>query len=401
MKKISVFLVLTMLLSLCTAFAAEDVPDYSDMSKIIILHNNSVPEGVSAYVEDPFMLVDGNFIYSGPKKGYNAMSHGGTFTLKNVAESDKYFAYLTLVPLYPDGEGGYTNVYRDEKNGKKYREYYYRTTDGDFAIFDKNPMYEDRVLKLKRGESVEFSLPEKISRGDAEMIFPEDMMWIIAVSTIHGQYVNYLRDGVMVKAFNPTSGDTGYTSGWFVKTDEKTIEKRIAGVKDDIRFTDVKPTDYFYEPVEWALSKEITNGTGNRTFSPHNTCTQAQILTFLWRSQGCPESDHKLIWIDQTKYYATAFKWAAEKGLIAGKVEPDSPCARIDVVRYMYLLEKDAKAEANLANKFTDVSPEDKPIVAWALERGITNGSGVNTFSPRSTCTRGQIVTFLWRAYAK
>lgn len=403
MKKISLILALTMLLSLCTGVvsAADDTPDYSDMSKIISMYNNSVPDDISSWVDAPFMVTDGNIIPAGNQTGYNAASKDGTFTLKNIASSHKYVSYIVVVPLYPNGNGYYTNVRYDENN-ESHSERFFYTTDGKFIEYPENPLYADNIVKIKKGESVEFPLPEKaLTQDNQELVFSEDMMWIVAASTVHGEYVDVTYDGKTVKEFKHSEYDTGWTNYWFVKVDDKTIDAKLAAANIDSRFHDVKTTDYFYAPIKWALEKEITNGTGTHTFSPNNTCTQAQILTFLWRAQGCPQAEKNLLWVDNSKYYATAFKWAAEKKIISGKIEPDAPCTRIDTVRYMYLLETDAQADISLANKMVDVAPEDKAIVAWALERGITNGTGVNTFSPNNTCTRGQIATFLYRAYAK
>jgi len=159
-------------------------------------------------------------------------------------------------------------------------------------------------------------------------------------------------------------------------------------------FSDVAPGDWFYEPVGWAVENNITAGTGNNTFSPEVTCTQAQILTFLWRAMGSPAPAGA---VSSDQYYAQAAQWALEHGIIDG-FEADTPCTRAMVVTYLWRL---AGRPETAGSQFADV-PADAgyaQAVAWAVQNGITSGTGDNTFSPDTTCTRGQIVTFLYRAY--
>ncbi|MDO4516373.1 MAG: S-layer homology domain-containing protein [Bacillota bacterium] len=163
-------------------------------------------------------------------------------------------------------------------------------------------------------------------------------------------------------------------------------------------FTDVKESDYFYSPVLWAVEKEITNGTSATTFSPANTCTRAQIITFLWRASGSPEPGITCSFLDVPagSYYEKAVVWATEQGMVEGdKFYPNDPCTRLMAVEFMWI--QSGKPGAPAAS-FTDVN---SPAVDWAVEAGVTNGTSATTFSPDSTCTRGQIVTFLWRAFGK
>lgn len=164
-------------------------------------------------------------------------------------------------------------------------------------------------------------------------------------------------------------------------------------------FSDVAPDAYYYTPVQWAVQKGIGYGTGTYTFSPEMTCTKAQILTFLWRSQGQPEptvSGNPFVDVYTSDYYFKALLWAAEKGMITKTtVRPNDPCTRAMVVNYLWRL---AGKPAVSEYSFTDVpAGEDAQAVAWAVSKGITNGTGNGTFSPNAICTRGQIVTFLYR----
>ena len=161
-------------------------------------------------------------------------------------------------------------------------------------------------------------------------------------------------------------------------------------------FTDVKTGDYFADPVLWAVEKKITAGTSATTFAPNATCTQSQILTFLWRAKGEPKPTGT---VSGTQYYATAAQWAKEQGL-TDNFSAEADCTRAMVVTYLWKLAGSPKTGTS---NFTDVSAnaDYAQAVAWAVEQDITSGTGNGQFSPNSTCTRGQIVTFLYRAFAK
>lgn len=168
-------------------------------------------------------------------------------------------------------------------------------------------------------------------------------------------------------------------------------------------FTDVKTGDYFAEPVKWAVEKGITSGTSKTTFSPNSECSVAQILTFLWRANGSPKPSGSNPFSDVKSgdYYAEAAVWAYEKGMVSGSTfGGNTPCTRSMAVTYMW---KAAGSPSAKAASFTDVSDgaEYASAVAWAVEQGVTAGTSATTFSPDNVCTRGQIVTFLYRGLAK
>lgn len=167
-------------------------------------------------------------------------------------------------------------------------------------------------------------------------------------------------------------------------------------------FNDVPADAYFAQPVQWAVENAITDGTSDTTFSPDNTCTNAQILTFLWRAVGCPEPTAAAEFdnLSGSEYYYKAALWAKENGLVDGAAfESDIPCTRSMTVTYQWKLAGKPAAEAS---GFADVdsSAEYAAAVAWAVAEGITDGTSDTSFSPDATCTRGQIVTFLWRDLA-
>lgn len=170
-----------------------------------------------------------------------------------------------------------------------------------------------------------------------------------------------------------------------------------------VSFTDVPEDAYYYEPVKWAEKSGITSGIGNGLFAPDGYCTRAQIVTFLWRASGSPEPETESGFTDvpADAYYAKAVAWAVENGVTngtgEGRFSPDDICTRAQAVTLLARL-LDGKAEA--AVTFIDV-PADAyyaEAVAWAVENGVTKGVGGDKFAPNDKCTRAQIVTFMYRS---
>ena len=162
-------------------------------------------------------------------------------------------------------------------------------------------------------------------------------------------------------------------------------------------FADVAADAYYADAVEWAVAQNITSGTGGNNFSPDAICSKAEIITFLWRAAGSPEPQNTSVFSDVAAdaYYAKATAWAAEQGMAEGDTfTPDVPCSRLMAVEFMW---KQAGSPDAANASFTDVSSD---AVNWALEQGVTSGTGGNSFSPDVTCTRAQIVSFLYRAFA-
>ncbi|MDO5765651.1 MAG: S-layer homology domain-containing protein, partial [Elusimicrobiales bacterium] len=160
-------------------------------------------------------------------------------------------------------------------------------------------------------------------------------------------------------------------------------------------------TDYYADSVQWAVENGITTGVTATTFVPNNTCTQAQILTFLWRSQGTPAASSVApLGIGSDKYYYGAVNWAYENGIIDGSFTPNGACTRATAVDYIY--KSQGSPAVNGSNAFTDVNGSDSyaDAVMWAVENGVTTGVTSTTFVPDKTCTRAQIATFLYRALA-
>ena len=172
-------------------------------------------------------------------------------------------------------------------------------------------------------------------------------------------------------------------------------------------FTDVPAGAYYADAVKWAVAEGITSGTSPTTFSPNNGCTRAQMVTFLWRAAGSPEpeSDYGPFRdVPKDAYYRKAVLWAAGEGITSGTspttFSPNATVTRAQTVTFLWRWE--GEPEADQRSGFRDVPTGQyySQAVSWAVEAGITNGTGTTTFSPGQTCTRAQIVTFLWRDMA-
>ena len=170
------------------------------------------------------------------------------------------------------------------------------------------------------------------------------------------------------------------------------------------KFADVPANAYFADAVKWAVDKGITNGLSDTMFGPHESCTRAQIVTFLWRAAGSPEPKTASSFTDVpvSTYYAKAVAWAVENGITNGMTEttfaPDATCTRGQSVTFLHRV---LKGTASGSVNFTDVPANAfyTDAVNWAVANNVTNGTSNTTFSPNADCTRAEIVTFLYRAY--
>lgn len=170
-------------------------------------------------------------------------------------------------------------------------------------------------------------------------------------------------------------------------------------------FDDVSKDDYYYDAVKWAADSGITGGVGGSLFGSDQSCTRAQIITFLWRAAGSPEPKGAADMTDvpQDAYYAKAVAWAMENGITSGtgadRFSPHAACTRAQGMTFLF---RSSKASASGTPAFQDVAADAyyAQAVKWAADNGITSGIGGGLFDPDNGCTRAQIVTFLWRLYA-
>ena len=169
-------------------------------------------------------------------------------------------------------------------------------------------------------------------------------------------------------------------------------------------FADVPANAYFADAVKWAVDKDVTNGLTDTMFGPYESCTRTQIVTFLWRAAGSPEPKTASSFTDvpASAYYAKAVAWAIENGITNGMTEttfaPNATCTRGQSVTFLY---RALKGTASGSTNFTDVKSDAfyTDAINWAVANNVTNGTSNTTFSPNADCTRAEIVTFLYRAY--
>ena len=232
-------------------------------------------------------------------------------------------------------------------------------------------------------------------------VVPTDSGAILTGDSLKGAVVE-ITDGSKTSS---TTIDSDMKAADIVYQDGKITVKQTAMV-----FSDVPSGEYFYQPVHWAVNHtpQITNGTSPTTFSPNANCTRGQIVTFLWRAKGQPEpqrTDNPFVDVKPSDYYYKAVLWAVEQGITNGTdathFSPNASCTRGQAVTFLWRAEG-KPAQSGGANSFTDVKPGQYyyDAVLWAVKNGITNGTSPTTFSPGSPCTRGQIVTFLYRDMA-
>lgn len=180
------------------------------------------------------------------------------------------------------------------------------------------------------------------------------------------------------------------------------VSFRLIETEPENPFTDISKSDYFYDAVLWAVEQGITSGTSDTTFSPNASCTRAQMVTFLWRANGSPKASgvNPFTDVSADAYYYDAVLWAAEKGITSGTSDttfsPDAVLTRGQTVTFLW---RANGSPAVSGGSFSDVAADAyyASAVAWAVSEGVTSGTGGNSFSPDADCTRGQIVTFMYR----
>ena len=257
-----------------------------------------------------------------------------------------------------------------------------------------DPTYSVTVDKTENG-SVTVS-PKSASKGDTVTVTVKpDSGYVLETLTVTDKNGNELT--------LKDKGDGKYT---FTMPAGK-VEVKATFMEDNSMlnfFYDVPNGAYFYEAVKWAVKNGITTGVGNDLFAPEQPCTRAQIVTFLWRAAGSPEPKTASSFTDvsASAYYAKAVAWAVENGITNGMTEttfaPDATCTRGQSVTFLY---RALKGTASGSANFTDVPANAfyADAVNWAVASDVTNGTSNTTFSPNADCTRAEIVTFLYRAY--
>ena len=294
----------------------------------------------------------------------------------------------------------------------------------------------------------EWNITPEVTVTGNKFVMPEEAVTVSAVFTWHPSSSTYpitVKDstnGSAVSSHKSASSgttvtitvmpDKGYTLETLIVTDKSGNELKLtdkgggkytftmpaskvtvtATFMDDNTmlnfFVDVKASDYYYDAVLWAAQNGITSGTDAEHFSPNQPCTRAQIVTFLWRAAGSPapkSASMPFTDVPKGSYYEMAALWAVENGITKGTSDttfgPDATCSRAQIVTFLWRSQKSPAVGS--VNHFTDVSANAyyTDAVLWAVEENITKGTTATTFSPDADCTRAQIVTLLYRAYVK
>ena len=228
------------------------------------------------------------------------------------------------------------------------------------------------------------------------------------------------------KESNPVTEDMTLYAGWVKKGTAVKTGQALPEVTEPSKpttqnpettvitdFHDVPANSPFLDSIVWAVKQGVTNGKTATTFGPGDPCTRAQIVTFLWRAAGSPEPKlTETQYVDVTDpgaYYYKAVQWAAEMGMEeSGTFDPHETCSRVTAVYFIWTAF--GRPESTAKASFEDVQepergqwywPDLPDAVDWAVEKGVTTGKTATTFGPGDPCTRGQIVTFLYRAYVK
>ena len=320
---------------------------------------------------------------------YNVAS-GTTITLPTPAYRSGY----TFNGWY-DGSTKVSSPYKVTKNVILTASWSYNYSGGSSSY---DPTYSVSTPSKTENGSVTVS-PKNASKGDTVTVTVKpDSGYVLETLTVTDKNGNELT--------LKDKGDGKYT---FTMPSGK-VEVKATFMEDNSMlnfFYDVPNNAYFYEAVKWAVKNGITTGVGNNLFAPEQPCTRAQIVTFLWRAAGSPEpkgAASGMTDVVSGSYYEKAVAWAIENGITTGTTtstfSPDATCTRAQAVTF---LARALKAKAASAAEFSDVPTGSyfADAVAWAAANGVTEGIGGGLFGSDNDCTRGQIVTFLYRAYNK
>ena len=320
---------------------------------------------------------------------YNVAS-GTTITLPTPAYRSGY----TFNGWY-DGSTKVSSPYKVTKNVILTASWSYNYSGGSSSY---DPTYSVSTPSKTENGSVTVS-PKSASKGDTVTVTVKpDSGYVLETLTVTDKNGNEL-----------TLKDKGNGKYTFTMPAGK-VEVKATFMEDNSMlnfFYDVPNNAYFYEAVKWAVKNGITTGVGNDLFAPEQPCTRAQIVTFLWRAAGSPEPKGAASGMSDVvsgSYYEKAVAWAIENGITTGTTtstfSPDATCTRAQAVTF---LARALKAKAASAAEFSDVPTGSyfADAVAWAAANGVTEGIGGGLFGSDNDCTRGQIVTFLYRAYNK
>lgn len=363
------------------------------------------PHGFSTFTVTPTVSavaeVDGTN-YTDLQKAVDAVSNNGTVKLLNDTSASAVVSRAVKFTLDKNSKsftGAITagSGYELSVDGNVYT-FTVRSSSGSSGSSSYDPTYSVSTPSKTENGSVTVS-PKNASKGDTVTVTVKpDSGYVLETLTVTDKNGNEL-----------TLKDKGNGKYTFTMPAGK-VEVKATFMEDNSMlnfFYDVPNNAYFYEAVKWAVKNGITTGVGNDLFAPEQPCTRAQIVTFLWRAAGSPEpkgAASGMTDVVSGSYYEKAVAWAIENGITTGTTtstfSPDATCTRAQAVTF---LARALKAKAASAAEFSDVPTGSyfADAVAWAAANGVTEGIGGGLFGSDNDCTRGQIVTFLYRAYNK
>ena len=309
----------------------------------------------------------------------------GAFTLKNPTKSGYTFTGWSGTGL--DGENNMTVTIPTGSTGNRTYTAHWRYNGGGSSGYS----YYTIKATAGTGGSISPSGNVSVREGrDQTFTITPDKGYAVANVKIDGKSIG------AVKSYTFENVSRTHTI--------EVIFMKANGNPQTGVFVDVATGSYYEDAVDWAVENGITKGTDDTHFSPDGICTRAQIVTFLWRAAGSPEPKTMSSFSDVSadSYYAKAVAWAVENGITTGtgdgKFSPDATCTRAQSVTFLFrAIGKLVDSKAEFSDVLTDSYYAN--AVAWAVENGVTNGIGDGLFGPDNSCTRAQIVTFLFRAY--
>ena len=325
------------------------------------------------------MLIDGMY------KGYQVSTASAKFTTE---KPDTFCTYGTS--WAQDAEGNWQRVSGFKTYPSNWKDSYYFTFEGLGGYIANADKITGAPLKAEAKTYV----ADKLAALQQEL------------------YKDFVTTDELAKASDARALATENGKAMAEKAHKLGVELVEYITKDDAlepgHFTDVKAGAYYEDAVKWAVDKAVTSGKTVTTFAPNESCTRAQAVTFLWRAAGSPEptaSEMTFTDVKADAYYYKAVLWAVENKITSGMSDtlfaPDATCSRSQIVTFLYRMQNSPESKAE--NPFTDVKADAyyANAVLWAVENGVTTGASATTFDPAGDCTRGQIVTFLYRCLSK
>ena len=331
-------------------------------------------------------------VASGTWEG-NSNWKGADFDAANV----RFVRLVSLNSLSDNASYVFASAAEIRLTGEKPGEQPHEHSFGDWTVTTA-PTCTGKGIETRACECGETETRETAALGHTEEVVPAVPATCTETGLTEGKKCAVCGETLVAQEVIPALGHS-----W------KGVECERCDATRENPFTDVPNDSFCIDPVLWAVEEGITTGTSATTFDPNGKCARAIVVTFLWRAAGSPEpttTENPFTDVKESDFYYKAVLWAVEKGITTGTsattFSPTELCNRATVVTFLYRAQG-SPAVSSSENPFSDVKVDSwyGPAVLWAVENGITNGMGDGTFGVGSTCTRAQVVTFLYRTLVK